>query len=111
MTVNDLLNQLKDKDPDMPIEQALSLTAKMDIYEIYQRECDEEDCVGYLTEHGYEASAKDKDFIDGFVTRYRHKFDCEFGTWDNIEATIDYFQDELDKYGSTAGSGADSGEM
>ncbi len=99
-TVKDLLEELKDKDLDMPIGEALSITAKMDIYDIYERDCDEEDCISHLANSGYEAATKDEEFLDIFVSRYRHKFDSEFGTWDNIDSTIFYFQEELEQYKS-----------
>lgn len=108
-TVNDLLNELKGKDPVMPIGEALSLCAKMDIYELYQRECDEQDCIGFLIERDYEAATKDKDFMDEFITRYRHKFDCEYGTWDNIAATMFYFKEDLDKYTAAGGANENKG--
>lgn len=107
-TVKDLLNELKDKDPEMPIAEALSLSVKMDIHDIYQRECDEEGCRGYLIQKGYEAATKDTDFMDVFVGHYRHKFDSEYGTWDNIEGAMSYFQEELDGFAPNHGEGKDS---
>ena len=101
MKVKELLDELKDKDPEMPLEEALSFSVKIEIYEIYERECDEEDCVGYLKQMGYEAATEDKDFINRFVSQYRHKYDSEYGTWDNIDGTISYLEEELKKYTST----------
>ena len=107
VTVKDLLKELEGKNPDTPIGEALSLTAKMDIYNIYRRECDEEDCIWHLKQKGYETATNDKEFMDNFVSRYRRKFDSEYGTWDNIEATILYFEDDLKKYNSEE---SDNGE-
>jgi len=99
-TVKELLEELEDKDPDMPIEQAVSFGTKIYLHEIYERECDEEDCISYLTDNGYGPATKNTDFMDMFVTRYRHKFDSEYGTWDNIASTVFYFKDELADYQS-----------
>lgn len=110
-TVKDILEEVKDKNPEMPIGEALSSIAKMTIYDIYERECDKEDCIGHLTDNGYEAATKDRDFMDTFVSRYRHKFDYEYGTWDNIDSTIFYFQEELKQYKLPENRGNDENEI
>jgi|GEM_PF-3817216 len=95
MKVKDLLKELENADHEEPLYNALSFSTKDYLFSAYKHECDLEDCKGHLIQSGYIKAVQNKEFMEEFATRYRRKFDSEYGIWANIDGTIEYYKDEL----------------
>ena len=61
------------------------------VYDIMQERYDQEDVENWLDEEGY---AWTKEDVDKILTELRDDYDCEIGTWRNIERA--YWQSNLD---------------
>ena len=64
------------------------------MYDTLQEEYDKEDVVSWLEiDSSYPSLAENNDFVDYLTFQYRRRFDCEYGTWDNIDSAFNYVKD------------------
>ena len=57
------------------------------VWRTIQEEYDKEDIASWFEDQGLSYTDED---VDKVYEIYRYKYDCDYGTWDNIAAAYDY---------------------